>query len=215
MAAEKKEKTYFDKHGDSHKYAKKLIEAHKIDSNDAYSAAIKAHAWGSDGLPDLDKLDDNAVQEKFINTIIDYHLQQIKKRHGLDPRNDNDKDILLNAYVGFTKDALREVVGKYGSSLDTDAYSSNARRILQRQIQPQLYQNAAGHIRREHLSDITDKITVDGKRIKEFLSTDLTLEEARQLSINYWESDGSLSRKEFEQIVDKAKIKKARKAEAK
>ncbi len=211
----KKEKTYFEKHGDAHIYAKKIVEAHKIDSNDAYSKAVKAHAWGEDNLPDLDKLNDDKVQEKFINTIVEYHLQQIKGRHGLDPRNDNDKDILLNAYVGFTRDALRELVGRYGSGLDTDTYSSNARRILQRQIQPQLYQNAASHIRKEHLSDITDKLSVNGKKVKDLIKTDLTLEEARQLSINYWENDGSLSNKDFEQIVDKVKIKKAKKPEAK
>ena len=201
----KKEEDSLDLHKKRYHYASKLVDTHKLSSDNAYDVAAEKHLTGKDGLVDYNFLDDDEVQKKFIKAMVDHHLTEIKRIHGKEAKDDFDKAILMRAYKGITPEEIKQNVTKYGSDLTKDFYLQHILPKSINQIQQQLYAVVGEHLTEQDIPKITKKMGLEGR-----LTHPLDLDEARSLMTAWYEHEEHLADSILRQIISR-KLKKKKK----
>ncbi|GEM_PF-4099975 len=176
---------YISLHKKKHEYAKRAVETHKHHSSAAYLKAVEEHLLDDNEQVDIDRLQEEDVQEKFAKTITDYHLDKAKKAFGIkELKTDHHAAQILQAYMGSTPQLIQETVKTYGSQLNHDFYHQRIIPQLTQQVQRLLYQTSTSHIKQEHVAGITKKLGIEEK-----LAAPLNVDEAKEV-LNAWQENG-------------------------
>ena len=92
---------------------------------------------------------------KFIDKLIDSYLQFAIKESGSNPQTSFEKDVLLQKYVGITRQQLAGIVEKEGSNYTIDTHEK-LRESLVKEQEKKLRPLASGHLKDEHIDDILE-----------------------------------------------------------
>ena len=110
---EKKEPTIYDIHADRHRYAKKHVDTMHHYWRKSFHDSIEKHLV-KDGNVDFSLLDDDEVQKKLYQTVLDNFYDLAVKPTGVKAKNDFEKHRLITAYGGIDPEQLKESLGQYG-----------------------------------------------------------------------------------------------------
>ena len=71
---------------------------------------------------DFERLDDSKIQEQFVKTMSDMYISKAKAHFSISKDLDDlEKEILMQAYSGVTRQQLQHTVGKYGKDSPTSS----------------------------------------------------------------------------------------------
>lgn len=136
------------------------------------------------GEIDYERLDDTKVQDQFLAKMTDHYLSAAVQRLGLKgkPTDELEQDILLQNYMGVTKNELKRTVRRAKSKYTLKQHEEARDQLIEEQGK-RLRPLAHGHFEQEHIDDILKHIGVD-KYVKK---DGLSLEGAATLLRNYRE----------------------------
>ena len=144
---------YISKHKKLYHHAKKLADTAGHTHSEAYAAAVNKHLLEG-GEVDFEKLDDGKVQDQFVKTMSDMYISKAKAHFMISKDlNDLEKEILMQAYSGITRQQLQQAVEKYGKKFTHQQFEGIKNR-LQNAIGERLYASAGGHLKDEHVQSI-------------------------------------------------------------
>ena len=158
-----------EKHKKLYSKAKKLVDTIHRHHRSAYDAAVDKHLTDKDGLVDMEKLENSNIQKKFVDEMTDTYLSKAKQALGVKGKGEMEDQLILNTYMGVTKQELNAMVKGSGSDYSFDSHHSIMKERVRENIQPTLTSTASAHIRSKDISDIlkytkADKF-VDSKKI--------------------------------------------------
>lgn len=156
--AEKKEELpeHISKYSKLRKKAKKMIETMDRHHRGAYDAAVDA-VLTEDGQVDMELLEDRKIQDRFSEKMSDYYISKAKqlfKVKGDAKFDDLEKELLMNAYTGTTKDQLQKYVRRHGKVFTFDHFHEKLRPKLMEKMHENLNEATFSHFKDEHISDI-------------------------------------------------------------
>lgn len=200
---------YISKHKKLYGHARKLADTAGHTHTEAYAVAVSKHLLEG-GEVDFDKLEDAKVQDQFVKTMSDMYVSKAKAHFKVSKDlNDLEKEILMQAYSGITRQQLQQAVEKYGKKFTHQQFEGLKNR-LQNAIGERLYASAGGHLKDEHVQSIIKHMGLEGK----VEAAKINADEARQL-LEVYHREGSVPDTALTEILDNYKIKKKKKEEKK
>ena len=171
MSNDKKHSKGHGDHGNSHeaiekweklrKHAQNIIDTTELHHREAYGAAVKEHLIGEDGQVDSERLEDEDLQKKFSETMADFYFEKAKDYFKVQgDLNELEKDTLLNAYSGFTKEGIRDLIYKNGKDFNYLTFFQNTNQLMQR-LKGRLISAAASHLEDKHIEDIVKHVDAE------------------------------------------------------
>ena len=132
-----------------------LIDTLDLNHHEAYTIAANKHLKKDNGKPGPDymKLEDGETQEKFAQEMADFYLVKAREKFGISKSkelSETDKNMLLNAYAGFTKDELLELLRHHKKDFKLDLFSGfmrDPRTGFLAQVRAKMTPSAQAHIR--------------------------------------------------------------------
>jgi len=151
---------------------------------------------------DLEKAKDSKLRQEALEKMCDVYLSKAKEVLNASPADDFEKELLMRAYAGTTKEQMKHLINEHKENFDFKLFNDNYKPQFMKQISVDLSATASGHLKDEHVKDIVEYI---GLNTYDVDYTKVNLEEA----VNYLENfrrSGTISPKS---ISDKHKKKKA------
>ena len=196
---------YISKHKKLYQHAKKLADTAGHTHTEAYTAAVNKHLMDGKEV-DFERLDDSKIQEQFVKTMSDMYISKAKDHFSISKDLDDlEKEILMQAYSGVTRQQLQQAVGKYGKRFTHQQFDGLKSRI-QNAIGERLYASAGGHLKDEHVKGIIKHLGLEDK----VESSKIDAEEARQL-LEVFHREGSVPDSALTEILENYKLKKKKK----
>ncbi len=191
------------KHEKLYSHAKILSDTAKVAFDKGYLKAVDKHIT-KDGQVDYKLLDDDDVQKKFADTMIDMYQKAATKYFGVTKDlGEVEKGMLMRAYLGTTENTLRTRISQLGKKFDSEQFSVYKDQSMQ-EVTSQLYQAAASHIKDEHAEAIVKHIPTLEDRVE---GSKLNAQEATRLHRIFIE-EGVVSDSVLKQVVPSYKRKK-------
>ncbi len=175
------------KHKKMNKKVKKILNTASRNHSMAYNKAVGEYLLDDDGNVDLDKLDNSGMQDKFAKHLTDSYVSAAKKafKSGLSKGDDLENDMLLNAYMGVTKDQINESIKTHGKDYNLGLHTGMMESAISKKIKPVLHDASSAHLEDSDIEDIIkytkSKDFIDSKKIR--------LEEAKHLLFKYDHGD--------------------------
>lgn len=155
-------------HGDSHEaidkweklrsHAQRILDTTELHHREAYGHAAKEHLTDEEGQLDFERLEDEDLQKKFSESMADFYSEKAKKYFKVQgDLSKLEKDTLLSAYSGFTRETLRDFVGRYGKDFNYTLFSQQTGQIM-RGLRQRLLAAAASDIEDKHIEDIVQHV---------------------------------------------------------
>lgn len=169
----------------------------------AYDKAID-DVLTKDGQVDMELLEDVKIQDKFANVMADHYLSKAKKLFKTkdDAKFDDlEKELLLNAYTGTTKEQLRRLVKEHKKGFTFEHFYGQEVPGMTQHIQGHLKAAAGSHITEENLDDIVKYTGANVKR--ELLERDHGI-----VLLSLYKKYGTISSKMIEDGLGKKYLKK-------
>lgn len=187
------------------KKAEQMIDTTDHEHRSAYLKAVDEHIRDKETkLVDYELLENPETQQKFAATMSEHYISKAKQALKVDKELDEmEKAMLMNAYVGTTKEELKRIIATRGKDLTFTAYDREHRPEFMKKISGVLRGAAGGHLEDKHIGDL-----VKGAEASDYVNVDyLTLQEAKNI-YSLFEDQGSMSRTMLEDAVRKGAISK-------
>ena len=124
--------------------------------SEAYLAAVSILKDEKDKDPDYSKLEDKAIREQFIEKLMDSYLTfATQQSGGSKPQSDFEKDVLMQKYIGVTRNQLAEIIHKSKSNYSIKNHESIRDELIKKQTK-ELTPLASSHLNKEHLESILE-----------------------------------------------------------
>lgn len=207
MADKKKEEVpeHISKFYKLQKKADQMITTMHRHHRGAYDKALD-DVLTKDGQVDMELLEDTKIQDKFANVMADHYLSKAKKlfKTKEDAKFDDlEKELLLNAYAGTTKDQLRRLVKEHKKGFTFEHFYGKEVPEMAKQIKHNLKMAASSHITEESLDDILKYTGAD-----KYLNKDILERDHGIMLLDIYKQVGTVSPKILEDNLGKKYLKK-------
>jgi len=175
-----------------------MVENARIMHNDAYSKGLETIKNKESGEFDLQKLDDEKVQDAFLDKMVEHYLGSIKERLGLDsiPEDEFEQDVLMQRHVGVTRGQLKQMLRNNKSNYTLKAHEGLRDHFVGQQEQ-QWNQLRYDHLEDAHIDDIIKYVGV-----KDYVERDnLGLQQVVPLLDRYQARGHTLGMTDLAQLV--------------
>ncbi|MFH1052832.1 MAG: hypothetical protein V1740_00270 [Candidatus Woesearchaeota archaeon] len=148
----------------------------------AYDHAAEMHLKTDDGGIDIERLDEEPIQDKFAKSMTDFYVSKAKQQFKSEIPDDDEfkKSLLLKAYGQHTYDELKQILAATGSDLTFDKYKDSMKK-MQDEVRGRLRGISLSHFKKDHIDDIV-KYTRSGEFVDKGR---ITLDEAKNLLETY------------------------------
>lgn len=155
--------------------------------------------------PDYEKLREDKHQLAFVDKMTDYYVERAQDYFSTKKDlGDLEKEMLMNAYSGVTKTALRAVVSKEKDKYEINKHKQIADNLL-REIDKTLTGATRSHLSQENVGNL-----LKGTGAETYLAPGAVIELDEAVAIHdTFKENGAISRKMLEDILPKYKLKKA------
>lgn len=137
------------------KHTDAIIDTTKRHHVEAYSKAVDdLLKEEGEKYPDFDKLKEEDIRKDFADKLSDFYISKAKDYFNVQGDLDElEKDSLMKAYAGTTKDTLKRLVDKHGEDLDIDTYKKETDNLVN-EVEKTLKQTTRSHFTEEDKEDL-------------------------------------------------------------
>lgn len=139
-----------------HRKANAFANAIDRHARQAYDYAVGEHLRTEDGGIDLEKLEDEAVQEKVATSMSDFYVKKAKQQFKSEIPEDDEfkKSLLVRAYGQATKAQLKYAMNQLGKGFTFDKYNRELVPEVQKHVKQSLTEVAGQHLNESHIESI-------------------------------------------------------------
>ncbi len=119
---------------DRHEKVRKLLDSTQAAHSAAYNKGLEV-IKDDKGEVDYEKLEDTAVQDKFLDKMMDHYLNFAVKKLGLKemPKDEWEQDVILGRYVGVTRGQLRQTLRKHKGKYTLKEHEGTRDKLIKKQ----------------------------------------------------------------------------------
>jgi hypothetical protein len=206
IMAEKKKYEHLKKYEKLSKTAGDMIRMHERTHVRAYQEAEKLLVTGEGREVDIDKLNEDDIQEQFVQKMKKVYLKKAKEVLKASPADKFEEELLMNAYAGTTENELKIIVARYKNKLTFEQYKDLSDKNMTPKVANVLVGAAGSHLTEKHIDDILE-YALHPEAVKQ-LKGYITLNQAKSLLDNFIAKEEKLGLGDIVKYSEQYKIRR-------